>query len=366
VKSAFRTYGFCLFFLLFACLRAASGQDSPIVRGPFGKPVGLYDEGGNLTIPITVYEDSQVEILIPDITGEGWTQWHTDQYRTEGKYWVTLYSFFKGKARCLGTAGTPAQSGCVAYARYEQQMISVNTGLHTVKFFGVTAYAGERTEPLGVHPAPSGSYAITALDPGLAKAINKISAIVKDQMDSYAERMINADKYAQKQADDARATQKAAEQGNAIAQFNLGILYGQGKGVPQDYPKAAFWYRKAAEQGNANAQLNLGNAYRTGQGVTRDDAEAVVWYRKAAEQGDAAAQWSLGVSYEYGQGVPQSYADAYFWLDIAALGKFDVSSEKDNSARHLSSAVLFQTQEGAQKWFETHIPSSRLVQAVHR
>ena len=180
-----RARGICLFLLPFACLSAASGQDSPIVRGPFGEPVGLYDEGGNQTIPITVYEDSRVEILIPDITGEGWTQWHIDQYRAEGKYWVILYSFFKGKGRCLKIVGGSAQSGCVAYARYEKQTVVVDTRLHTVKFTEIAAYYGERTQPVGFERAPSGSHAITSLDPSLAKAINRISAIVKHQMDSY-------------------------------------------------------------------------------------------------------------------------------------------------------------------------------------
>ncbi len=50
-----------------------------------------------------------------------------------------------------------------------------------------------------------------------------------------------------------------AEQGNAGAQFNLGVMYYKGRGVPQDYAEAVKWYRKAAEQGNAGAQFNLGH-----------------------------------------------------------------------------------------------------------
>jgi hypothetical protein len=49
-----------------------------------------------------------------------------------------------------------------------------------------------------------------------------------------------------------------AEQGNASAQFNLGVMYAEGQGVPQDYKQAEKWYTKAAEQGNASAQSNLG------------------------------------------------------------------------------------------------------------
>ncbi len=53
------------------------------------------------------------------------------------------------------------------------------------------------------------------------------------------------------------------------------------------------WYRKAAEQGSARAQYNLGHAYYNGEGVVKDPEEAVRWYRKAAEQGDADAQRAL-------------------------------------------------------------------------
>ncbi|HHQ4547446.1 TPA: LysM-like peptidoglycan-binding domain-containing protein, partial [Aeromonas veronii] len=79
---------------------------------------------------------------------------------------------------------------------------------------------------------------------------------------------------------------KAAEQGNASAQYNLGLMYEQGHGVAQDYKQAVSWYRKAAEQGNASAQYNLGLMYEQGHGVVQDNKEAIAWYRKAAEQGD--------------------------------------------------------------------------------
>ena len=61
-----------------------------------------------------------------------------------------------------------------------------------------------------------------------------------------------------------------------------------------NYKKAVKWYRQAAKQGNAAAQFNLGLMYRKGEGVTRNDKEAVKWYREAAEQGDADAQFEIG------------------------------------------------------------------------
>ena len=61
-----------------------------------------------------------------------------------------------------------------------------------------------------------------------------------------------------------------AEQGDAGAQYNLGVMYYHGRGVPQDYKTAMKWYRLAAEQGDADAQFNLGVIYGKGEGVPQD------------------------------------------------------------------------------------------------
>ena len=109
-----------------------------------------------------------------------------------------------------------------------------------------------------------------------------------------------------------------AEQGDTIAQYNLGIMYGNGRGVPQDYAEAVKWYRLAAEQGNTHPQFNLGVMYDNGRGVPQDYAEAMKWYRLAAEQGSANAQFNLGGMYYRGLGVPQDYAEAMKWYRLAA------------------------------------------------
>ena len=82
--------------------------------------------------------------------------------------------------------------------------------------------------------------------------------------------------------------QVLAEQGVANAQYSLGLMYDNGRGVPEDDKEAVKWYRKAAEQGYAKAQYNLGAMYFLGMGVPKDDKEAVKWWRLAAEQGYAA------------------------------------------------------------------------------
>ena len=111
---------------------------------------------------------------------------------------------------------------------------------------------------------------------------------------------------------------KAAEQGDADVQYNLGMMYFEGRGIEEDDVEAAKWYRKAAEQGNAKAQNELGDMYEYGVGVEQDDAEAVKWYRKAAEQGDADAQYELGDMYSIGLGVEQDDAEAVKWYRKAA------------------------------------------------
>jgi TPR repeat protein len=82
---------------------------------------------------------------------------------------------------------------------------------------------------------------------------------------------------------DFEETKRLAEQGEAYAQYNLGLMYDEGEGVPENNAEAVRWYRLAAEQGYARAQSNLGFMYSNGEGVPENNAEAVRWYRLAAE-----------------------------------------------------------------------------------
>ena len=111
---------------------------------------------------------------------------------------------------------------------------------------------------------------------------------------------------------------KAAEQGHAGAQNNLAVMYARGEGIAKDARQAVLWYRKAAEQGHALAQGNLGDMYRRGEGVAEDARQAVLWYRKAAEQGQAVAQNNLGVMYRRGEGVAEDARQAVLWYRKAA------------------------------------------------
>ena len=85
----------------------------------------------------------------------------------------------------------------------------------------------------------------------------------------------------------------AAGQGLATAQFLLGYMYSEGKGVPEEDTEAVRWYRLAAEQGNAGAQHNLGYMYARGEGLPNDEVQAYAWFSVAAAQGYAAAEQAL-------------------------------------------------------------------------
>lgn len=114
---------------------------------------------------------------------------------------------------------------------------------------------------------------------------------------------------------------KAAGQGNAVAQYFLGISYAAGEGVPQDLAEAARLWRMSAERGYSPAQFELGAAFQQGRGVARDHAEAVKWYRKAAEQDDLSAEYYLAIAYDKGEGVGKDKTEAAkWWTKVAERG----------------------------------------------
>jgi len=101
--------------------------------------------------------------------------------------------------------------------------------------------------------------------------------------------------------------------GSGVADLNDAfIAYDKG-----DYKTTLDELRPLAEQGDAKAQFYLGVMYTLGSGVLKDDKEAVKWYRKAAEQGLADAQYNLSVSYGRGIGVTQDLSKAKYWIQKA-------------------------------------------------
>jgi TPR repeat protein len=197
--------------------------------------------------------------------------------------------------------------------------------------------------------------------------------------------------------------QKAAEKGEAWAQYELGRLYENGNSVPKDYGKAFEWFQKAAEQehhnaknqlakiialiteqGDARAQYNLGERYARGDGVPKNEWKADELYQKAAEkghveaknklalkaqagnvqvdkqspaeiqkaaeQGDAEAQYNLGLMYNEGKGVPQNYFEAAKWYQKAA--DQGLVKAKNKIKYNLVSLFIKATEQGDAKAIE--------------
>ncbi len=114
-----------------------------------------------------------------------------------------------------------------------------------------------------------------------------------------------------------------AEDGDAVAQADIGRRYYVGEGVTRDDGEAARWTRLAAEQGHAPAQYSLGLLYFRGRGVAGDDAAAARWYRAAAEQGHPPAQAALSSLYAYGAGVEEDPVLASLWIELAWRASLD-------------------------------------------
>ena len=125
-----------------------------------------------------------------------------------------------------------------------------------------------------------------------------------------------------------------------------------------DYETAFQLMRTLAKQGDAFAQFNLGVMYGQGRGVPQDKTEAMKWYRRAAERGDADAQFSLGTMYRFGRGVPQDGVQAYKWFSLAAL-RFSASEKeyrdmavenRDGVAAKMTPAQIAEAKKLASEW----------------
>ena len=125
-----------------------------------------------------------------------------------------------------------------------------------------------------------------------------------------------------------------------------------------DYKTAYRLFKSLAEQGDANAQYNLGISYQKGKGVPQNDAEAVKWYRRAAEQGIPEAQNKLGVSYSLGKVVPQDYVLATMWFNLAAhrypasevAKRKEAEKNRNMIASTMTSEQIAEAQRMAREW----------------
>ncbi len=136
--------------------------------------------------------------------------------------------------------------------------------------------------------------------------------------------------------------EKAAQAGLAPAQYRLGSLYEKGLGVQRNANQAMAWYRKAADHGNVRAMHNLAVlTAEGGEGGKPDYANAAQWFRKAAEYGVRDSQYNVAILLARGLGVPQNLTLSYVWFAAAAAqGDADAGSKRDDVGARLSPADL--------------------------
>lgn len=111
---------------------------------------------------------------------------------------------------------------------------------------------------------------------------------------------------------------RAADQGQPAAQYRLAKLHEKGLGVPRDLVAAREWTQRAARNGNIKAMHDLAVFFAEGEGGSQSYAGAVEWFRKASEYGVVDSQYNLGVLYEQGLGISPNLNEALTWFEIAA------------------------------------------------
>jgi len=140
--------------------------------------------------------------------------------------------------------------------------------------------------------------------------------------------------------------QKQAMAGDAVAQNKLARMYALGQGgLKQNSAEAAKWFRRSASQGYPRSEYNMGMIYSRGEGVPKSTGEAVKWYRMAAEQGYVRAQRKLGDFYSQGEGVPRNYVQAYMWYNLAAAaGDNEARTARDRLSPQMDGGQIAEAQ----------------------
>jgi TPR repeat protein len=131
------------------------------------------------------------------------------------------------------------------------------------------------------------------------------------------------------------------------AGFDEGVAaYKQG-----DYSAALPDLRAAAESGHARAQYALGGMYNEGKGVAADGAMAAAWWRQAAAQNHAQAQFALGVLSSSGAGVAKDMVAAHMWFSLAAAqGKRNAKRLLKVIVRQMTPEQISEAERRAEEW----------------
>ena len=119
--------------------------------------------------------------------------------------------------------------------------------------------------------------------------------------------------------------EKAANSGDILAQYSLGVFYLKGYDIEQDYNKAIYWFKTAVKQDHALSQYSLARCYQEGLGVEKDYVAAAKLFERAAEQGNKMSQKIISECYNYGIGVAQNPQLADYWLQKSKFQIDEVS-----------------------------------------
>ena len=123
--------------------------------------------------------------------------------------------------------------------------------------------------------------------------------------------------------------------------------------MSKNYSEAIRWYRKAAEKGDSVASFNLGLMHYRGQGISKDLSEALYWFGKAADRGHTPAQLNLGTMYQKGRGVGEDFAEAYKWFCIAvAAGDKTAKLYQDNLISKMSPKQVAEAQRRVNEYLK--------------
>jgi len=179
------------------------------------------------------------------------------------------------------------------------------------------------------------------------------------------------------------ALRTAAAKGDPKAQFEVGMRFSEGRGVPSDMHEASTWFERSASHGFLPAAYRLGSAYEKGLGIDRDPIAAKHWYRIAAEGGNIRAmhnlgvlyanerdmpsalpwfqkaaeaglkdsQFNLGIVYALGSGAKQDLAVSYKWFALGAnQGDQEAARKRDDLATHLDHTALAAAKLAVSTW----------------
>ncbi len=147
--------------------------------------------------------------------------------------------------------------------------------------------------------------------------------------------------------------QPLAKAGNAEAQYQLGMMYYNGQGVPVDYVSASKFFRASANQGDAGAQYLIGEMRLKGMGVAQNARLAGDWFRKAAQQDYPDAQYELGDWYLAGKDGEPDFVKAYVWFSLAETNGIKIEDAKRKTILNaLSEPEIEMAQQLADQWWQ--------------